>query len=75
MKGTRSPPPKPSGSKYVINFELKELKSLKRSRPNLGWSYIIFILKCGTTCPALHFHQGGTKALMRELEKHLTVKK
>jgi len=61
--------------KYVVNFELSDLKSFKRSRPNLGWSYIIFILKCGTTCPALHFHQGGTKALMKELDKYLHVRK
>ncbi len=66
---------KPSHPKYVIDFDIKDLKSFKRSRPNLGWSYLIFILKCGTTYPALHFHQGGTKALIKEMEKYLIIKR
>lgn len=66
---------KPTSHKYVIDFDLRDLKSLKRSRPNLGWSYIIFILKDGTTYPALHFHRGGTKAFVKELEAFLLIKK
>lgn len=66
---------KTSQHKYIIDFDIRDLKSFKRSRPNLGWSYLIFILKCGTTYPALHFHQGGTKAIIKELEKYLIIKR
>ena len=62
-------------TKYVVNFELTDLKSFKRSSPSLGWSYLIFIMKDGTTYPALHFHQGGSKALMKEMERYLYIKK
>lgn len=65
----------PTHHKYVINFDIGDLKSFRRSKPNLGWSYLIFILKCGSTYPALHFHQGGTKAFIKQLEKHLVIKK
>ena len=61
-------------AKYVVNFDIKDLKTFRRSRPSLGWSYLIFILKCGTTFPALHFHHGGTKHVIQELRKHLHIK-
>ena len=61
-------------AKYVVNFDIKDLKTFRRSRPSLGWSYLIFILKCGTTFPALHFHHGGTKRVIQELRKHLHIK-
>jgi len=61
-------------AKYVVNFDIKDLKTFRRSRPSLGWSYLIFILKCGTTFPALHFHHGGTKQVIQELRKHLHIK-
>jgi len=61
-------------AKYVVNFDIKDLKTFRRSKPSLGWSYLIFILKCGTTFPALHFHHGGTKHVIQELRKHLHIK-
>lgn len=61
--------------KYNISFDLLDLKSFKRSAPNHGWAYIIFILKDGTTFPALHFHNGGSKALLKELEKFIHIRR
>ena len=61
--------------RYKINFDINDMKSFKRSKPNLGWSYLIFILKCGTTCPALHFHHGGTTLFIKQLDEHLSIKK
>ena len=61
--------------RYIINFDIKDLKSFKRSKPNLGWSYIIFILKDGTTYPALHFHKGGTKNFIEQLKHYMVIKK
>ncbi|KAK7494859.1 hypothetical protein BaRGS_00013986 [Batillaria attramentaria] len=61
--------------KYNISFDLLDLKSFKRSAPNHGWAYIIFILKDGSTFPALHFHNGGSKALLKELEKFIHIRR
>ncbi|CAH1798395.1 unnamed protein product, partial [Owenia fusiformis] len=65
----------PVKHKHIITFNISDLKSFKRSSQQLGWSYLIFILQDGTTFPALHFHQGGTKALIKEMEKTLSIKK
>ncbi|XP_074662893.1 TBC1 domain family member 15-like [Tubulanus polymorphus] len=70
---THNKPPRPH--KQIINFDITDLKSFKRSNPSLGWSYIHFLLKDGTTYPALHFHQGGTTALIKHLEKYLSIKR
>ncbi|XP_059152380.1 TBC1 domain family member 15-like isoform X2 [Physella acuta] len=61
--------------KYNISFDILDLKSFKRSAPNHGWAYIIFILKDGTTFPALHFHNGGSKALLKELESFILIRR
>ena len=61
--------------RYIINFKVTELKSFKRSKPHLGWSYIIFIMQDGTTYPALHFHRGGTKNFIEQIKQYLVIKK
>lgn len=61
--------------KYNISFDILDLKSFKRSAPNHGWAYIIFILKDGTTFPALHFHSGGSKALLQKFGKYIHIKR
>ncbi|XP_041352062.1 TBC1 domain family member 15-like isoform X2 [Gigantopelta aegis] len=61
--------------KYNISFDVLDLKSFKRNAPNHGWAYIIFILKDGTTFPALHFHTGGSKALLKDLEKFVHIRR
>ncbi|XP_005104242.1 TBC1 domain family member 15 isoform X2 [Aplysia californica] len=61
--------------KYNISFDILDLKSFKRSAPNHGWAYIIFILKDGSTFPPLHFHNGGSKALLKELENFIHIRR
>ncbi|XP_013063521.1 TBC1 domain family member 15-like isoform X1 [Biomphalaria glabrata] len=61
--------------KYNISFDVLDLKSFKRNAPNHSWAYIIFILKDGTTFPALHFHNGGSKALLKELETFIHIRR
>ncbi|BFZ09532.1 hypothetical protein BsWGS_12572 [Bradybaena similaris] len=61
--------------KYNISFDILDLKSFKRCAPNHGWAYIIFILIDGTTFPALHFHNGGSKALLKELENFIHIRR
>ncbi|ESO85851.1 hypothetical protein LOTGIDRAFT_221303 [Lottia gigantea] len=64
-----------SRRKYNISFDLLDLKSFKRCAPNHGYANIIFILKDGTTFPALHFHTGGSKALLKEFEKYIHIRR
>ena len=64
-----------SSYRYKVDFDVTDLKSFKRSKPKLGWSYLIFILRCGTTCPALHFHRGGTSSFIKQLDNYLSIKK
>ncbi|XP_052808211.1 TBC1 domain family member 15-like [Mya arenaria] len=61
--------------RYNLSFDVLDLKSFKRSAPSHGWAYIIFILKDGTTYPAVHFHNGGSKALLKELEKFVHIRR
>ncbi|XP_015747685.1 PREDICTED: TBC1 domain family member 17-like [Acropora digitifera] len=60
-------------SKYAIFFDTAELHSIKRSDPKLGWSYAVFILKDGTTLPALHFHSGGISELIDHLQRYICI--
>lgn len=64
-----------SRKKYNISFDLIDLKSIKTSAIHHGWSYLIFILKDGTTYPALHFHSGGTKEFFTLLNNHVHIKR
>lgn len=67
-----APPSSPRGQ-WAFSISLSELKSIRKSRPGLGWSYLIFITKDGVSLQALHFHRGGTKALLRALCKYLIL--
>ncbi|XP_078000434.1 TBC1 domain family member 15-like isoform X2 [Glandiceps talaboti] len=60
-------------SKYAMKFYLNDLRSIKRSKPSLGWSYLLFVLKDGVTLPALHFHEGGSKEMMRNIERYVNI--
>ncbi|XP_067408259.1 TBC1 domain family member 17 isoform X2 [Emydura macquarii macquarii] len=66
------PQPSPRAS-WAFALSLSELQSIRRSKPGLGWSYLIFISRDGRSLPALHFHRGGTKALLRALCKYLIL--
>ncbi|XP_038063442.1 TBC1 domain family member 15-like isoform X2 [Patiria miniata] len=60
-------------SRYAMSFPLVDTKKIRRSKPGLGWSYLMFILKDSVSLPPLHFHEGGSPALIRELNKHVTI--
>ncbi|XP_072127621.1 TBC1 domain family member 17 isoform X1 [Mobula birostris] len=60
-------------SKWAFSISLSELKSIRKNKPGLGWSYLIFISKDGISFPALHFHAGGTRALLKCLCKYVVL--
>ena len=66
----------PAARRYerLINFELDELKSFRRSPKGCSWSYLTLILADGTTLPALHFHDGGSSAFVQSLQKHVVAR-
>ncbi|KAH1180692.1 hypothetical protein KIL84_001626 [Mauremys mutica] len=66
------PPPSPR-AQWAFTLSLSELQSIRRSRPGLGWSYLIFISRESGSLPALHFHRGGSRALLRALCKYLIL--
>lgn len=66
-------PPASPWAQWAFTLSLSELQSIRRSRPGLGWSYLIFISRESGSLPALHFHRGGSKALLRALCKYLIL--
>ncbi|XP_072463357.1 TBC1 domain family member 17 isoform X2 [Notamacropus eugenii] len=75
----RPPEPDPaagSGSSrgpWAFSVSLGELKSIRRSKPGLGWAYLVLVTQAGGSLPALHFHRGGTRALLRVLSRYLLL--
>ena len=50
---------------------MNDLQSIRRSDTRLAWSYAIFVLKDGSTVPALHFHSGGINQLISALQRFI----
>ncbi|KAM6304526.1 TBC1 domain family member 15 isoform 2-T2 [Podargus strigoides] len=60
-------------SKWSFLFSLTDLKSIKQNKEGMGWSYLVFCLKDDVKLPALHFHRGDSKLLIKCLEKHVVL--
>lgn len=60
-------------SKWSFLFSLADLKSIKQNKEGMGWSYLVFCLKDDVKLPALHFHNGDSKLLIKCLEKHVAL--
>ncbi|XP_057285345.1 TBC1 domain family member 15 isoform X2 [Pezoporus wallicus] len=60
-------------SKWSFVFSLTDLKSIKQNKEGMGWSYVVFCLKDDVKLPALHFHHGDSKLLIKCLEKHVVL--
>uniref|UniRef100_A0A8D2NQ85 TBC1 domain family member 15 n=2 Tax=Zosterops lateralis melanops TaxID=1220523 RepID=A0A8D2NQ85_ZOSLA len=60
-------------SKWSFLFSLTDLKSIKQNKEGMGWSYLVFCLKDDVKLPALHFHRGDSKLLIKCLEKHIAL--
>uniref|UniRef100_A0A4W3GEL4 TBC1 domain family member 15 n=1 Tax=Callorhinchus milii TaxID=7868 RepID=A0A4W3GEL4_CALMI len=60
-------------NKWAFSFSLPDLKSIKRNTEGMGWSYLGFCLRDDTSLPALHFHHGGSTALLECLKKYIPL--
>ncbi|XP_072164909.1 TBC1 domain family member 15-like [Diadema setosum] len=65
----------PRKSKYAMSFSLSDVKTIRRSKQNLGWSYLVFTLKDNVAMPPLHFHDGGSSALVHTIERYVMLTK
>jgi hypothetical protein len=65
-------PTSPRGP-WAFSVSLGELKSIRRSKPGLSWAYLVLVTQAGGSLPALHFHRGGTRALLRVLSRYLLL--
>ncbi|XP_012588966.1 PREDICTED: TBC1 domain family member 17 [Condylura cristata] len=65
--------PSPARDSWAFSVSLGELKSIRRSKPGLSWAYLVLVTQAGGSLPALHFHRGGTRALLRVLSHYLLL--
>ncbi|CAF0933163.1 unnamed protein product [Didymodactylos carnosus] len=61
--------------KYRLQFNLQDLRSIRRHHMLHGIAHMIFILKDGTTLPAFYFHLGGSKNLLQQIAQYLRLDK
>lgn len=62
---------KDENCQYRVSFDVQEIQYVRRSDTKLAWSYLVFILKDGSTQPALHFHDGGINDLISRLQRYI----
>ena len=56
-----------------IQFELRDLASIRRNSPPDGWAYLAFVLRDGTSLPKLHFHMGGSRDFIAKLREYVEL--
>lgn len=61
--------------KYTLSFASTDLHSIRRSDSKFHWHFLVFVLKDGTTLPALHFHSGGTAKFIQHLHRYVWLTK
>ena len=63
-------------SKYKLEFNTLELRSIKRVYNGEGFASITFMLDDGRSWPPLFFHKGGSKEFLTgELNRYFILKK
>ncbi|KAM5209480.1 TBC1 domain family member 17 isoform 3-T3 [Hipposideros larvatus] len=70
MKGAEPSSPRDA---WAFSVSLGELKSIRRSKPGLSWAYLVLVTQAGGSLPALHFHRGGIRTLLRVLSRYLLL--
>ncbi|XP_059008027.1 TBC1 domain family member 17 isoform X2 [Mustela lutreola] len=73
LEPTRGAEPSSPRGFWAFSVSLGELKSIRRSKPGLSWAYLVLVTQAGGSLPALHFHRGGTRALLRVLSRYLLL--
>uniref|UniRef100_A0AAX7VNV9 TBC1 domain family member 15 n=1 Tax=Astatotilapia calliptera TaxID=8154 RepID=A0AAX7VNV9_ASTCA len=62
-----------STGQWAFSLPLSELYSLRRSRFSLGRNFLVLTSRGGHPLPPLHFHRGGTRELLRALQRYIIL--
>uniref|UniRef100_A0A8D3DM58 TBC1 domain family member 15 n=1 Tax=Scophthalmus maximus TaxID=52904 RepID=A0A8D3DM58_SCOMX len=58
---------------WSFSLPLSELYSLRRARFSLGRNFLVLTSRGGHPLPPLHFHRGGTRELLRALQRYIIL--
>ncbi|XP_067087930.1 TBC1 domain family member 17 [Osmerus mordax] len=58
---------------WSFSLPLSELYSLRRARFSLGRNFLVLTSRGGHPLPPLHFHRGGTRDLLRALQRYIIL--
>uniref|UniRef100_A0A8C5CP48 TBC1 domain family, member 17 n=1 Tax=Gadus morhua TaxID=8049 RepID=A0A8C5CP48_GADMO len=73
VKRAREPVPVRNTGEWSFSLPLSELYSLRRARFSLGRNYLVMTSRGGHPLPPLHFHRGGTRGLLRALQRYIVL--
>ncbi|XP_076852739.1 TBC1 domain family member 17 isoform X2 [Brachyhypopomus gauderio] len=73
-RGKEQPPPvRQTGQWGSFSLPLSELYSLRRARFSLGRNFMVLTSRGGHPLPPLHFHRGGTRELLRAMQRYIRL--
>uniref|UniRef100_A0AAR2IXZ3 Rab-GAP TBC domain-containing protein n=1 Tax=Pygocentrus nattereri TaxID=42514 RepID=A0AAR2IXZ3_PYGNA len=67
------PPVRDTGHWGSFSLPLSELYSLRRARFSLGRNFMVLTSRGGDPLPPLHFHRGGTRELLRAMQRYIRL--
>lgn len=62
-----------NSGEWSFSLPLSELYSLRRARFSLGRNFLVLTSRGGHPLPPLHFHRGGTRELLRALQRYIIL--
>ncbi|XP_068193621.1 TBC1 domain family member 17 [Antennarius striatus] len=73
VKTDRDHVPVRDSGQWSFSLPLSELYSLRRARFSLGRNFLVLKSRGGHSLPPLHFHRGGTRELLRALQRYIIL--
>uniref|UniRef100_A0A8D3DFZ1 TBC1 domain family, member 17 n=1 Tax=Scophthalmus maximus TaxID=52904 RepID=A0A8D3DFZ1_SCOMX len=73
VKKDREHVPVKESGQWSFSLPLSELYSLRRARFSLGRNFLVLTSRGGHPLPPLHFHRGGTRELLRALQRYIIL--
>ncbi|RXN02587.1 TBC1 domain family member 17-like protein [Labeo rohita] len=67
------PPVRETGQWGSFSLPLSELYSLRRARFSLGRNFLVLTTRGGDPLPPLHFHRGGTRELLKAMQRYIRL--
>ncbi|NP_001019565.1 TBC1 domain family member 17 [Danio rerio] len=67
------PPVRETGHWSSFSLPLSELYSLRRARFSLGRNFLVLTTRGGDPLPPLHFHRGGTRELLKAMQRYIRL--